>query len=269
MRKMTKKLAGILALTMAFTCISPATRAKEVKAKFEIDAKNTDNDYVDVKPKKLYTLGVGEEGLVLTTNKKKKIAVATSIKISNPKVVSVKSDEARNTIKAKKPGKATVTFKAKDGHKIKVNIKVVPVTMVQTGGIVYPSKKGFSDDKVYLYGGKVTKWTSSNPEILKVVPRGNYAKLIANYFADSYNPFKIHMVKVTAKVGKKTYSKDIIVGYGVYPSGHPENPYYATEGGKAMSDKRFKHLRELYNVSDEEAAAYYKEQKRLNDVLYH
>ena len=267
MRKMTKKLAGILALTMALMCTSPATRVKEVKAEFQIDAKRPeDNTYIDAKPKKLYTLGVGEEGWVFTTNKKKKIAVATSIKISNPKVVSVKSDEAFNIIKAKKPGKATVTFKTKDGNKIKVNIKVVPVTMIQKGNtIITTSKKGFSSDRMYVYGGKITKWTSSNPELLKLVPRGKYAKLVVPCYADKYNPFKVYTVKVTAKVGKKTYSKNVKVGYGIWESGDTENPYELSENQKDVSKKKFKYYQELYNVSDEEVAAYYKEFHDLRD----
>lgn len=261
MRKMAKKLAGILALTMAFTCISPATRVKEVKAGFIIEADHRPEDtYIDAKPKKLYTLGVGEEGLVCTTNKKKKTAVATSIKISNPKVVTVKSEAALNTIKAKKPGKATVTFKTKDGNKIKVNIKVVPVTMIKKGNtIITTSKNGFSSDRMYIYGGKVTKWTSSNPELLKLVPKGKYAKLVVPCYADKYNPFKVYTVKVTAKVGKKTYSKNVKVGYGIWESGDTENPYELSENQKDVSKKRFKYYQELYNVSDEEVAAYYKE----------
>lgn len=267
MRKMAKKLAGILALTMAFTCISPATRVKEVKAEFEIDANRPeDNTYIDAKPKKLYTLGVGEEGWVFTTNKKKKIAVATSIKISNPKVVSVKSDEAFNIIKAKKPGKATVTFKTKDGNKIKVNIKVVPVTMIQKGNkVVTTSKNGFSSDGVYVYGGKVTKWTSSNPELLKLVPRGKYARLVVPCYADKYNPFKVYTVKVTAKVGKKTYSKNVKVGYFIQMTGNEEEPYDILENQKSMPKKKFKYYQELYNVSDAEVAAYYNEFSSLRN----
>lgn len=260
MRKMAKKLAGILALTMAFTCISPATRVKEVKAygNFSIDANDPDNS--DVKPKKLYTLGVGEDGEVYVTNKKKKPAVATSIKISNPKVVTVKSEAALNTIKAKKPGKATVTFKTKDGHKIKVNIKVVPVTIRHYGNkVVTTSKNGFSSDGVYVYGGKITKWTSSNPELLKLVPKGKYARLVVPCYADKYNPFKVYTVKVTAKVGKKTYSKNVKVGYGIQMTGNEDEPYDMDENQKSMSKKKFKYYQELYNVSDEEVAAYYNE----------
>lgn len=266
MRKMAKKLAGILALTMAFTCISPATRVKEVKAYagFSVDAGDPDN--ADVKPKKLYTLGVGEEGYVYTTNKKKKYADATSVKISNPKIVSVKSNMAINQIKAKKPGKATVTFKTKDGHKIKVNIKVVPVTIRHYGNkVVTTSKNGFSSDGVYVYGGKITKWTSSNPELLKLVPRGKYARLVVPCYADKYNPFKVYTVKVTAKVGKKTYSKNVKVGYGIWESGDTENPYELSENQKDVSKKKFKYYQELYNVSDEEVAAYYKEFHDLRD----
>lgn len=264
MGKMAKKLAGILALTMAFTCISPATRVKEVKAGFIIEADHRPEDtYIDAKPKKLYTLGVGEEGLVCTTNKKKKTAVATSIKISNPKVVTVKSEAALNTIKAKKPGKATVTFKTKDGNKIKVNIKVVPVTMIQKGNKVAVTGSS-STDRVYVYGGKVTKWTSSNPELLQLVNKGKYVKLVVPYYADKYNPFKVYTVKVTAKVGKKTYSKNVKVGYFIQMTGNEDEPYDMLQGERSLSKAKFKYYKELYNVSDEEVAAYYNEFSRLD-----